>query len=74
MKPTQRLRIVTDAHAGFEVQVEVKRMGIFTIWKQPRINTHKTVEAAREWAKNYLADEARQRQAGRVVEYIRVDA
>ena len=73
MKPTQRLRIVTDAYLGFEVQIELKIMGIFTIWKQPRTNTHRTVEAAREWAKNYLAHEARRKQAVRVIEYILVD-
>ena len=40
-------RIVTDAYAGFEVQV---RSLLIPFWHQPKINTHGTVEEAEAFA------------------------
>lgn len=43
-------RIVEDRWAGFEVQIRTRW---WPFWRQPRTNTHSTMEAAERWALAY---------------------
>lgn len=45
-----KYRIVTDKFNGYEVQV---RKWYFPIWHQPTINTHISIEMAKEYIKNH---------------------
>lgn len=46
-----KYRIVRDSYAGYEVQY-LRGWWIFKFWRQGTINTHSTLEKAREYAHN----------------------
>lgn len=47
-----KYRIVKDRYSGYEVQ---HWRWWLPIWCQPQTNTHRTVEAAEEWAKHWAS-------------------
>jgi len=61
MKRKTKYRIVTDKYAGYEVQ---RWRWWFPFWLQVGVNTHLTVEAARQYIK---------KSQKKVVEYYKED-